>query len=387
VASSERGAAARFRRAFTHRENARAVPLASMNEDAANFYEQQAEMARRSGRRSGVVSPLPVFAPVNMVPKLAPAGPNAPSPGSFAGYEQPIFSPLSSEQPQKVYIPARPQGLEPVPSVKQQNTAPQPWLVPSVQQQNTAPRPRLVYREQPDTGADLSYTANEYDQYDAAPYQPQQPKYSASYQREQQVPRYYPQQVPKQGSQHLERLQQPSVQQTWSNSERQHFSVPQRPHGQARQPHMVYATAPQRNSNELIGVDLFSNQNSSPYLSNNPVAADPMYSSNNGGGPMFSSNGNGPQQLYASYDPRDLPQYTLSQNSGPTVVPDMPVPLVPTQSPPVYYDDNLEAIAQHVNPEPSFVRSPVSQKGPPEVECKMCVRPHAVNAHVHKPSG
>jgi hypothetical protein len=54
---------------------------------------------------------------------------------------------------------------------------------------------------------------------------------------------------------------------------------------------------------------------------------------------MYSSNGNGPQQLYASYDPRDLPQYALSQ------------PGVATQSPPVYYNDALEVIAHQPEPQ------------------------------------
>jgi len=164
---------------------------------------------------------------------------------------------------------------------------------------------------------------------------------------------------------------------------------------------------------------LFSNQDSPPYASNNPLAANPMYSStnggmpiyssnnggmpmyasnnggmpmyssNNGGMPMYSSNGNGPQQLYASYDPRDLPQYASSQNSGvpPHVaVPSMPGPGVAAQSSPVCYNDAFEMIAHQPKPqklptpkfvesvpEPRVVKSPQSPRRQRKVECKMCV--------------
>ena len=81
-----------------------------------------------------------------------------------------------------------------------------------------------------------------------------------------------------------ERHVQPSVQPDWPKPA-QHSEVPRMHKGHAPQPHMVQVAAPQRNSNEMSGVNLFSNQDSPHYASNNPVAANPMYPSNNGGMP------------------------------------------------------------------------------------------------------
>jgi hypothetical protein len=392
-----------------------------------------------------------------MVPvqKRAPVGPHdaGPMPVTFAGYGQSVVSPLSpvapQTQPQMVYVDESQPHTGPM---KDQSTAPQPQrparhVQPSVQpdwpkpaqhssvtrmHRGQAPQPHMVQVAAPQRNPNELSGVNLFSNQDSPPYASNNPVAANPMYSSTNVGMYHPQQVPQQvqqlGAKHPERHVLPSVQPDWPKPA-QHSEVP-RMHKQAPQPHMVQVAAPQRNPNELSGVNLFSNQDSPPYASNNPVAASAMYSStnggmpiyssnnggmpmyasnnggmhiyssNNGGMPMYSSNGNGPQQLYASYDPRDLPQYALSQNSGvppPVAVPSMPGPGVATQSSPVCYNDAFEVIAHQPKPqklptpkflesvpEPRVVKSPQSPRRQRKVECKMCVcvRARTVRSHV-----
>jgi len=131
-----------------------------------------------------------------------------------------------------------------------------------------------------------------------------------------------------------ERHVQPSVQPDRPNPA-QHSAVPRMHQGQAPQPHTVQVAAPQRNSNEMSGVNLFSNQDSPHYASNNPVAANPMYPSNNGG--MYYPQ-QVPQQVQQKllnnggmYYPQQVPQQVQQLGAKHPERPMPPMPPMPVQ--------------------------------------------------------